>query len=245
MSLAEQLFHADVAPDVFVKFLDNFRFRCTCGCDHVTLIELHDGKVWPCDHPCPCPKYVLHTIFVDTVKVPEKWKGEVEYFSYIDHPDWKKKANKRRAEAGMRCQVSNHSVWETASLDVHHRTYERLGREESNDLTVLCRRCHEVYEKNKLLPKYTGFHRGRSFVLKTKAIENNTMDLMVLLPILIKVTRNAIEDIGAADTHDQIRIFRNLCECLFKKLKEANSPSVRLRPLVRIPLSSMTSEMST
>lgn len=37
-----------------------------------------------------------------------------------------------------RCGVS----WERA-LDVHHRTYERLGGEALSDLEVLCRSCHD------------------------------------------------------------------------------------------------------
>ena len=28
------------------------------------------------------------------------------------------------------------------ALDVHHLTYERLGREKDEDLRVLCRACH-------------------------------------------------------------------------------------------------------
>jgi hypothetical protein len=28
---------------------------------------------------------------------------------------------------------------------VHHRTYERFGREDTGDLTVLCRRCHTLF----------------------------------------------------------------------------------------------------
>lgn len=32
-----------------------------------------------------------------------------------------------------------------AELDVHHRTYERLGQEQEYDLTVLCHRCHSLF----------------------------------------------------------------------------------------------------
>jgi hypothetical protein len=30
-------------------------------------------------------------------------------------------------------------------LDVHHRTYERVGQEQLRDLIVLCRTCHSRY----------------------------------------------------------------------------------------------------
>lgn len=34
------------------------------------------------------------------------------------------------------------------TLDVHHRTYERLGNESPDDLTVLCRDCHKLFSQN-------------------------------------------------------------------------------------------------
>jgi hypothetical protein len=36
-------------------------------------------------------------------------------------------------------------------LDVHHLTYERLGRESPDDLLVLCRDCHELIHGIKLI----------------------------------------------------------------------------------------------
>ena len=38
-----------------------------------------------------------------------------------------------------RCQLCNTG----GSLQVHHRTYQRRGYERLDDLTVLCRKCHE------------------------------------------------------------------------------------------------------
>jgi hypothetical protein len=32
-------------------------------------------------------------------------------------------------------------------LDLHHRTYARLGEEKAGDLVTLCRRCHELVHK--------------------------------------------------------------------------------------------------
>ena len=43
--------------------------------------------------------------------------------------------------ADHRCQVCNSK----RKLDVHHRTYARLGHEHPADLTVLCRTCHELF----------------------------------------------------------------------------------------------------
>lgn len=66
----------------------------------------------------------------------------VEYRDvYLRSAHWagiRKQALKR---AEHRCQVCNG----TERLDVHHRTYERLGHERPGDLTVLCRRCHDLF----------------------------------------------------------------------------------------------------
>ena len=39
-------------------------------------------------------------------------------------------------------------VTHTDNLEVHHRTYERLGEELASDLTVLCNRCHHVHHQH-------------------------------------------------------------------------------------------------
>lgn len=67
----------------------------------------------------------------------------VKYRAYIASPEWREKATAAKARVGHRCQVCNR---DDLVLDAHHRTYERLGRELPTDITVLCRRCHELYE---------------------------------------------------------------------------------------------------
>lgn len=66
---------------------------------------------------------------------------------YLRSPHWLKVRGEALERAEHRCQVCNAA----GSLDVHHRTYERLGREAPTDLTVLCRRCHERFHDS--LPK--------------------------------------------------------------------------------------------
>lgn len=76
----------------------------------------------------------------------------VDYQEYIRSDKWRGLAERIKDERGRRCQVCNSK----GQLDAHHRTYERLGWEEDNDITVLCRACHELYETNKRLPKPEG-----------------------------------------------------------------------------------------
>jgi DNA repair exonuclease SbcCD ATPase subunit len=78
-------------------------------------------------------------------------KTRVHYHTYIQSPQWREKAEEAKARAGNRCEVCNRSRAEV-QLDAHHRTYERLGNEVPEDITVLCRDCHQLYEDAKRLP---------------------------------------------------------------------------------------------
>lgn len=73
----------------------------------------------------------------------------IDYYEYIASAEWKQKADTAKKAAGYRCQVCNKSKDEGAMLDAHHRTYERLGHERPEDVTVLCRDCHSLFEENK------------------------------------------------------------------------------------------------
>ena len=76
-------------------------------------------------------------------------KRRVNYYDYIHSAEWKEKADSAKARVGHRCQVCNKGKDQGAILDAHHRTYVRLGHERPEDITVLCRDCHELYEANK------------------------------------------------------------------------------------------------
>lgn len=76
----------------------------------------------------------------------------VDYYTYIRSAQWRQRANEAKRRAGYRCQVCNRSSSDVV-LNAHHRTYERLGNEHPDDITVLCRDCHELYETNRKLPK--------------------------------------------------------------------------------------------
>lgn len=71
--------------------------------------------------------------------------SRLDYYEYIKSDEWKARADAAKERAGHRCQVCN----KTGRLDAHHRTYERLGEELPEDITVLCHDCHELYETNR------------------------------------------------------------------------------------------------
>jgi len=63
-----------------------------------------------------------------------------DYAAYLRSPQWRATRERTLRLRGRRCEAcgSRHR------LDVHHRTYVRLGRETEDDLRVLCRHCHET-----------------------------------------------------------------------------------------------------
>lgn len=67
--------------------------------------------------------------------------GSPAYQEYLKSPEWAATRRWALERAEHRCQVCNSD----GPLDVHHRTYERLGHEWPSDLTVLCRDCHGLY----------------------------------------------------------------------------------------------------
>jgi 5-methylcytosine-specific restriction endonuclease McrA len=71
-----------------------------------------------------------------------------KYEDYILSRRWRETALRALRRAGFRCQVCNDGE---CQLDVHHRTYQRLGREREMDLTVLCRDCHELFHQHRSL----------------------------------------------------------------------------------------------
>ncbi|MBR1188549.1 hypothetical protein [Bradyrhizobium sp. AUGA SZCCT0160] len=67
------------------------------------------------------------------------------YFEYISSNRWRS-STARLAEleaAGHRCRTC-YAADDEARLEVHHRTYQRLGSELVGDLTALCSYCHHA-----------------------------------------------------------------------------------------------------
>lgn len=63
------------------------------------------------------------------------------YDLQTDH--WKATATRAKERASYRCQLCN----SPDRLEVHHRTYERVGCELDADLVVLCDPCHERHHE--------------------------------------------------------------------------------------------------
>jgi hypothetical protein len=65
---------------------------------------------------------------------------KLPYQEYLKTRHWTALSAVAKLRAGNRCQICNG----TEDLQVHHRTYERLGCERLSDLTVLCKKHHHM-----------------------------------------------------------------------------------------------------
>lgn len=75
---------------------------------------------------------------------------KLSYHDYLQTDHWKETRRQALRRAKFSCQVCNAR---DTLLNVHHRTYERLGMEHRADLIVLCEGCHALFHKNgKLAP---------------------------------------------------------------------------------------------
>lgn len=65
------------------------------------------------------------------------------YEKYLQSPEWAAKRDQALERDARRCRACN----SPEKLEVHHRTYARLGHEDLNDLTTLCESCHEHFHR--------------------------------------------------------------------------------------------------
>lgn len=84
----------------------------------------------------PTPE-IKEPVFV--AKVQENF-----YKEYIASTQWKKKRKQVLERARYRCEKCKIP---TDRLEVHHLTYDRLGREDLHDLLAVCQDCHKVEDK--------------------------------------------------------------------------------------------------
>jgi 5-methylcytosine-specific restriction endonuclease McrA len=68
----------------------------------------------------------------------------MNYAAYLSSAAWRTNEARLRelAASGFACRLCPNSAADGHILEVHHRTYERLGAEIDGDLITLCRECH-------------------------------------------------------------------------------------------------------
>jgi len=73
------------------------------------------------------------------------------YRLYLLTEHWRRVSREAKERAGNRCQLCNSPT----NIETHHRTYERRGHEEPEDLTVLCSECHGKFHTQPTPDDYT------------------------------------------------------------------------------------------
>ncbi len=126
---------SDISETVFTPGEAASSFQCEdCGIQLIpfrsvdgTLIDAVRQLVFlcgPCSHTCP------RELFYGT------------YSEYMQTDAWQRLRKMALERADHHCQVCNSDLL----LQVHHRSYPtELGNERPADLTVLCRRCHDLF----------------------------------------------------------------------------------------------------
>jgi 5-methylcytosine-specific restriction endonuclease McrA len=97
------------------------------------------------DHRCDCQEC---SIGADLVRRYTRQEAvslrKLDYYDYLLTPHWDYIRRAKLREASNRCEL----CFSKERLNVHHKTYERLGMEKLSDLIVLCHECHtKVHEK--------------------------------------------------------------------------------------------------
>jgi len=103
-------------------------------------------------------------------KTADQWR--LFYSSYISSARWKNIRKLMIKHSSNRCTRCNTI---RPNLELHHKTYERLGSERISDLEVLCVQCHEIADMERAIAGeersrealYDAIQRGREKAMDT------------------------------------------------------------------------------
>lgn len=97
----------------------------------------------------------------------------VDYNKYMQSSQWKRLREYKIEQAQYACEWCGITKW-SVPLEVHHRTYKRLGRERLDDLLVLCKECHEKAHggTKKSKPNSTKKMKWKDYVPFDRAMQN-------------------------------------------------------------------------
>lgn len=83
-------------------------------------------------------------------KVPRSSSAQrARYAAYRRSPEWRAIRMEALGRDGFACAVCG-ATTDRARIEVHHRTYERFGHEDVDDLLTLCQPCHAKVHNGRL-----------------------------------------------------------------------------------------------
>jgi hypothetical protein len=128
------------AAQKFARLVDHHLSWALTNLKRDGLVERPARSVWrlagaALEAPVPASD---EPIFVDRLDE----LARMPYRDYLRTPEWRVTRAAALERAGHCCSLD---VTHVDGLEVHHRTYERLGCELSSDLVVLCHACHALH----------------------------------------------------------------------------------------------------
>jgi 5-methylcytosine-specific restriction endonuclease McrA len=89
------------------------------------------------------------------------------YAEYLQTAHWQRVRMLALENAGHQCELCS----STEALEVHHRTYERLGFERPNDVIALCHDCHRDHHRALVLRAIRATEKAPLAVTVADALE--------------------------------------------------------------------------
>lgn len=105
-----------------------------------------------------------------TIKAAETRISSEGYQDYLKTPAWRQTRGKALRAANFQCS----KCLAKRQLEVHHKTYERLGHERPEDLEVVCSGCHKGHHFNQFQTELGVFSKLVSEALKMPGVETVT-----------------------------------------------------------------------
>jgi hypothetical protein len=140
----------------------------SCRADGILRRQQYTNGVWHVHFFCPycnrslsgsIAREILHEqdIIIKALPIQPSWEEVRErkartmtpaqklralpYVRYLQTEHWMKVRQQALEYADFRCMICNRET----DLQVHHRTYDRLGEEQPNDVIALCSDCHKKH----------------------------------------------------------------------------------------------------
>ena len=84
------------------------------------------------------------------------------YLDYIQSEAWRQKKAAIVEQRGYKCESCDASDY----VELHHKNYDRLGRELDSDLQLLCSDCHKTADRFRA--SYTQYNNARATYIRKK-----------------------------------------------------------------------------
>jgi restriction endonuclease Mrr len=136
------------ATEKYPSFVDHDLSWALTNLKRDGLLENPKWSIWRLTTAADAPTASAVDEPVDAERLTELCA--MPYRLYLRTPEWRRTRAAALLRAGNACSLD---VTHTEGLEVHHRTYERLGAELVTDLTVLCHSCHQLYHKEHRRPR--------------------------------------------------------------------------------------------